>query len=67
MGAIMLVMMVVVVFAFPMHGFHGTTAHDPDTDQMREHSSATSPDRDPGRHAEVPDQQRQSVSPTTQK
>lgn len=63
----MLVMMVVVVLAFPTHGFHGMTAHDPDADQGRAQAAAATLNVDTGRRANEPDRQRDPAFPPAQK
>ena len=67
MGAAMLLMMVVLVFAFPSHGFHGMTAHDPDADQRRAQAAPAAADKHTDKHADEPDQQRDSAVPPAQK
>ena len=66
MGAAMLLMMVVLVFAFPMHGFHGMTVHDLNADQKPVQAVPVAADKDTDRHADEPDQQRNSAVPPAQ-
>lgn len=58
MGVMMLVMMLGLVFAFPMPMHGGMGSHGPDTDQTHAPAAVPGPEMDPAREAGEPRAQR---------